>query len=186
MKLVKHLFYTIAITTLIVGNPFASKAQETVNWITFEEAAKLIEDGNNKKKIFIDVYTDWCGWCKRMDRDTFNHPDVAKYMNEKYLMVKLDAQQKEDIIYKGKTLKYIEPQPGKRGYHELAVALLNGRLSFPTVLFLNEKMEILTPVASYLTPGIFYKIANFYGENEFTETSWEEYNQSFEVPFAGK
>lgn len=183
MNLVKYLFLVVGFAVFIFND---SQAQETINWVTWEEAVKLAEDKKNDRKVFVDVYTDWCGWCKRMDRDTFNHPDVAKYMNEKYIMVKLDAQQKEDIIYKEKTFKYREPQPGKRGYHELAIALLNGRLSFPTVVFLNKDMEILTPVASYLKPDIFYKIASYYGENEFNKKTWEEYEKDFQVPFAGK
>ncbi|MEL7220889.1 MAG: DUF255 domain-containing protein [Bacteroidota bacterium] len=184
MKLVKQLFYMIAFSTLVLSSSF-SPTQEPVkiNWLTWEEAAKIIESGNNSKKVFVDVYTDWCGWCKRMDRDTFNHPDVAKYMNENYLMVKLDAHQKEDILYKGTTFKLQEAQPGQRGYHELAIALLNGKMSFPTVIFLNEKLEILTPIASYLKPDIFYKIASFYGENEFEDKSWEDYSKTAKVPF---
>jgi uncharacterized protein YyaL (SSP411 family) len=49
---------------------------EAVNWVTFEQAVELSK--KDKRKVFIDVYTDWCGWCKVMDKNTFSDPKVAK------------------------------------------------------------------------------------------------------------
>jgi len=66
-------------------------AQE-VNWLTWNEAAELAATDKNPKKVFIDVYTDWCGWCKKMDKDTFQNPTVAAYMSENYYMVKLEKR----------------------------------------------------------------------------------------------
>ena len=49
-----------------------------VNWMSFEEAVE--KSKKEKRKIFIDVYTDWCGWCKVMDKNTFSQPVIAKYI----------------------------------------------------------------------------------------------------------
>ena len=84
-----------------------SNAQD-VKWITWDEAAQLTATEENPKKVFIDVYTDWCGWCKKMDKDTFQNPEVAAYMQENYYMVKFDGEGKEPIEYKGKTYKFEE------------------------------------------------------------------------------
>ena len=66
-------------------------AQESkVKWYTFEEAVEL--NKAEQRKIFIDVYTDWCGWCKKMDATTFNSPEIAKILNEEYYAVKFDAE----------------------------------------------------------------------------------------------
>ena len=81
-------------------------AQE-INWISFEEAVSLTQEEGNTKKVFIDVYTDWCGWCKKMDKDTFQNPEVAAYMQENFYMVKFNAEGKEPIEYDGKTFKYV-------------------------------------------------------------------------------
>jgi thioredoxin-related protein len=120
-------------------------------------------DEENPKKIFIDVYTDWCGWCKRMDKATFQNEEVAAYMNEHYYNVKFDAEQKESIEMLGNTFEFV-PQ-GSRGYHELAAALLNGKMSYPTVVFMNGKFEMLSPVPGYQEPAAFMNVAKYFGDN---------------------
>ena len=53
--------------------------------------------------MFIDVYTDWCGWCKRMDASTFKDPTVAAYLNANFYPVKLNAETRDTITFNGKT-----------------------------------------------------------------------------------
>ncbi len=157
----------------ILLSPVAVAAQQ-VNWISWDQAVATVQAGSNDKKIFIDVYTDWCGWCKRMDKDTFQNPEVAAYMNENFLMVKLDGEQKEPIEYNGKTYKFVPS--GRKGYHELAAALLQGRLSYPTVVFLDEKLNMLSPVPGYQKPDAFLQIARYFGENIYKEKDWQTYS----------
>src|SRR5690606_27234601 len=107
----------------------------------FEEAVEL--NAKNPKKIFIDIYTDWCGWCKVMDQKTFSHPEIAKYLMTHFYPVKLNAEQRGDITFRGHTYKFV-PQ-GARGYHELAYALLQGRMSYPTTVYLDENFDGITP-----------------------------------------
>ena len=154
-------------------SPVAVAAQQ-VDWISWDQAVAAVQDGSNDKKVFIDVYTDWCGWCKRMDKDTFQNPEVAAYMNEHFLMVKLDGEQKEPIEYNGKTYKFVPS--GRKGYHELAAALLQGRLSYPTVVFLDEKLNMLSPVPGYQKPDAFLQIARYFGENIYKEKDWQTYS----------
>ena len=150
-------------------------AQEKIQWMSIEEAYELTLTEENPKKIFIDVYTDWCGWCKRMDKATFQNEEVAAYMNEHYYNVKFDAEQKESIEMLGNTFEFV-PQ-GSRGYHELAAALLNGKMSYPTVVFMNAKFEMLSPVPGYQEPIGFMQVARFFGDDIYQEQSWQDYSQ---------
>ena len=127
----------------------------------------------NPKKIFIDVYTDWCGWCKKMDKDTFQNPEVAAYMQDNFYMVKLDAEGKDPIDFKGKTFKFVPS--GRRGYHEFAAALLQGKMSYPTVVFLDEKLNMLSPVPGYQKVKPFLQIARYFGDNIYKDKDWQTY-----------
>jgi thioredoxin-related protein len=160
---------------LLLSLAAITNAQEKIQWMSIEEAYALTLTESTPKKIFIDVYTDWCGWCKRMDKATFQNPEVAAYMNEHYYNVKFDAEQKESIEILGNTFEFV-PQ-GNRGYHELAAALLNGKMSYPTVIFMNGKFEMLSPVPGYQEAGPFMDIAKYFGDNIYTEKSWQDYSQ---------
>jgi thioredoxin-related protein len=160
------LLLTLAFSTAV-------GAQEKIQWMTIEQAYALTLTEEAPKKIFIDVYTDWCGWCKRMDAATFQKPEVAKYMNEHYYNVKFNAEQREDITILGNTFKFVEQ--GRRGYHELAAALLSGKMSYPTVVFMNGEFEMLSPVPGYQEPVQFLKVATFFGDNIYKTTKWEDY-----------
>ena len=158
---------------LLSTHSFTAIAQE-VNWLSWNEAMALAQSDEEPKKIFIDVYTDWCGWCKKMDKDTFQNPEVALYMSQNFYMVKLDGEGKEPIEFRGKTYKYVPS--GRRGYHELAAALLKGRLSYPTVVFMDEDLNLLTPVPGYQKPEPFLNIARFFGDDIYKEKDWQTYS----------
>ena len=157
---------TLLILAVFVG--FSGWAQEKIQWMSIEKAYELTQSEENPKKIFIDVYTDWCGWCKRMDKATFQKPEVAAYMNEYYYNVKFNAEQKEDITILNNTFTFVAQ--GQRGYHELAAALLNGKMSYPTVIFMNHRFEMLSRVPGYQEPLQFMKVAKFFGSDAYKNT----------------
>ncbi len=166
--------FSKAILFLFMGTlTFSAQAQE-VEWLSWSEAADLVSTEKNPKKIFIDVYTDWCGWCKKMDKDTFQNAEVAAYMSENFYMVKLDGEGKEPIEYKGKTYKFV-PQ-GRNGYHEFAATLMQGRLSYPTTIFLDEEMNMLSPVPGYQKPKPFLNIAKYFGDDIYKNKDWKAYS----------
>jgi thioredoxin-related protein len=168
---------TILIPSILFFFSFSGLAQDVsrVKWYTIEEAEKL--NKQEPRKIMIDVYTDWCGWCKKMDKETFNHPVIADYINRYYYPVKLNAESKEDITFNGNTYKYVAQ--GARGYHELAAGLLNGRMSFPSVAYMNEKMELLGAVPGFYTPDRIEPLLNYIAEDKYISQSLEEYQKTF-------
>ena len=153
-----------------------SLSSQQINWVSIQEAEKMNKE--KPKKIMVDVYTDWCGWCKRMDKDTFSNPVIAEIINEHYYAVKLNAEGKDEIIFNGTTYKFIAQ--GSRGYHELAAGLLNGKMSYPSIAYLNEELQLLGAVPGYKTPSSIEPLLNYIAENKFTSQSLEDYQKSFQ------
>jgi len=147
-----------------------------VNWLTFEEA--MTSFAQEPRKIFIDVYTDWCGWCKRMDATTFSDEAVANILQSKFYPVKFNAEQREPVTFDNHTFNFI-PR-GSKGYHELAATLLNGKLSYPSAVFLNENFEIIQVLPGYRKAEEFIKIITFIGEDHYLSTSWEDFNKAYQ------
>jgi thioredoxin-related protein len=165
------------ILSFAFGSGSTVQAQsEKVNWLTMEEALELNEQ--EKRKIFVDIYTDWCGWCKRMDKATFQQPHIAAYLNENYYPVKFNAEYKEEIVYKDKVHKFVGT--GRRGYHSLAADLTRGRLSYPTVVFIAEDLSILQPIPGFQDPLTFEVIMTFFAGDHFTDTPWQKYKDEYQ------
>jgi thioredoxin-related protein len=151
------------------------KAQESLNWLTLEEAEKKM--AKQPKKLLIDVYTDWCGWCKVMDQQTFQHPTIAKIINQYFYPVKFNAEQKEDIVFRGRTFKYIPN--GRSGYNELAAEILQGKLSYPTIVYMDEEFNVIQPVPGFYKPADIEPVLKFFGTNAYKTTDWATYQANF-------
>lgn len=168
----------ILIICISIVTVFPALTQDIIKWHTIEEAFELTKE--KPKKIMIDVYTDWCSWCKVMDTTTFRHPVIANYINKNFYAVKLNAEQKTDIVLDGRSYKYIPS--GRRGYNELAALLLNGKLGYPSIVFLDEKANMIQPVQGYIKAKPFDQIIKFIGDDTFKTTTWEVFQASYVSP----
>jgi thioredoxin-related protein len=185
----RHLFLLVLIS-LIVYMPFTTTAQEKKNqtgkeaaikWYSFEEAYRLSK--KKPKKMVVDVYTEWCGWCKRMDAETFANPVIAKYMNSHFYCVKLDAERKDTIVLDG--VKLVNPNPGsKRSTHQLANQLLHGSMSYPSYVFLNEEGKYIVTIPGYHRASEFEAMLSFFGEGAYENLKSEEFQQKFDAYIA--
>jgi thioredoxin-related protein len=163
----------IILLLIISGN--ALQAQNKIKWISFEEAIEKQKEVN--KKLFIDVYTDWCGWCKKMDKTTFLNPVIVEYINKNYLPVKFDAEQKTLINFQGKDYNFVKN--GRRGYHELAATITRGQLSYPTYVFLDEQMNVIQPVPGYQDEVTLEYILNYFGEDIYKKVPWKKFTEEY-------
>lgn len=179
VQLMKKGILFIGLIAVLSGFQPTENPDSLVQWMTFEEAVE--KSKLEKKKIFIDVYTDWCGWCKVMDKNTFNDPKVAAILNTNFYPVKFNAEQREEITFDNHTFKFVAN--GSRGYHELAAALLNNKLSYPTVVFLNEDFSMIQPLPGYQKADEFHRIVQFIGENHYKNTSWKEWEKTYTSPY---
>jgi thioredoxin-related protein len=144
-------------------------AQEKINWLSLEDAYKLQQ--TKPKKIIIDVYTGWCGWCKVMDKNTFSNATVAKYINANYYAVKLDAESTKDIKIGTTVYKY----DAQSRANQAAVALLQGQMSYPSIVYLDEKFNMIQPMPGYLNAKEFHEVITFFGGNYHKKQNFDHY-----------
>ena len=143
-----------------------SAPAEEIKWLTYDQAVTLSK--KNPKPFFIDVYTDWCGWCKQMDKNTFSNQKIASYLNKRFYSIKLNAEKPDTVHYKG-------------------VAMTNGALaakifhasSYPTTVYLEGDETLLQPIPGYQAPNDLYRIIHYIGENHYKTTTWDDFSRSF-------
>lgn len=149
-------------------------AQKKVQWYSIEEALALTS--REPRVLVIDVYTDWCGWCKRMDAATFSHPEVAEILNRDFYPVKLNAEGRNDIVLGDRTYKFVDN--GRRGYHELAAIVTRGRLSYPTVSYVGPRGRVLLVAPGYVEPEQFKVFLAYFNGDAYQKYPFEVFRDS--------
>jgi len=89
-----------------------------------------------KKIVMVDFSTDWCGWCKKLDKDTFQNRTVQQILNNYFVCVKIDGDERKDLVRKYRV-------PG-----------------YPHVLFITGTGKVTYRVPGYVPPNEFVKILN--------------------------
>ncbi len=132
-----------------------------LRWTKLETAVKTAAEQD--KPVMVDVYTDWCGWCKKMDKEVFNNPDVAEALDRMFTLAKVNGESRESITYKGqKTDGFgIVQGFGIRGY--------------PALIFLDSKGDVLTIIPGYIDAENFLPIVEFLGGKHYEKMEWEAY-----------
>jgi thioredoxin-related protein len=154
---------------LLLATGTASAQNTKINWISLEEAFKKIQ--TSPKKVMIDVYTDWCGWCKVMDQKTFTDPEVVKYVNQNYYAVKFNAESRNDVILGSTTYKFSAANRA----HEAAIALLQGKMSYPSIVYLDEKFGMIQPVPGYMEAKDFHQVITYIGGNHHLSEKFDSF-----------
>ncbi len=138
----------------------AMMATAKINWLTLEEAQEL--NKTNPKKIIVDLYTEWCGPCKRMMQQTFTDPTLIKYLNENFYAVKFNAESQAPVNFKGKLYSNPTFNPAKSPRQRNAVhqyTRTTGVRGYPTLIVYNSEVEIIDRIVGFqLAPQVMRKL----------------------------
>ncbi|HEX2963487.1 MAG TPA: thioredoxin fold domain-containing protein [Ignavibacteriales bacterium] len=152
----------IVVLIAILGSAaFYYPAPEEVKWTNFDKGLEASKKEN--KKVVVDVYTDWCSWCKKMDASTYKNSEVAKYMADNFIAVKLNAESASKVKFMGES------------YTEQQLAQGFGVTGFPSTIFFDEKQQPITVVPGYLDDKQFLNILKFINEGAYKNQNFEDY-----------
>lgn len=172
----------IAIAVFVLAGVSVSSAQE-IKWMTFNEA--IAAQKKNPKKIFMDVYTVWCGPCQHLDKKTFKNKDVVNYINENYYAVKFNGEGNEIVDYKGQKFenKGYDPARAERRNASHPFASYLQVQAYPTMLFFDEKGEFLQPLTGYFSPSQIEIFLKLFAKEDFKNIKSREDFQKYQADF---
>ena len=162
---------------------------QKINWMTMNDAIAAQE--KQPKKILVDVYTNWCGPCKLLDRNTFSNADVAAYINEHFYAVKFNAEGNETVSINAQTFANPKFDPsktrGRNSVHQFARFM---RVSaYPTMLFIESDGTLITNLKGYRTPQQLEPFLKLYGTDLWktvdSQEKFDQYTASFKNEFNG-
>ncbi len=173
------------LTVVFIFSSLAINAQG-IQWMSMNEA--LAAQKKNPKKIFVDVYTEWCGPCKLLDKNTFSNKDVIAFINKNYYAVKFNAEGTEEITYKD--FKYTNPnyqaaRKGRNATHLFAHALKVN--AYPSLAYFDEKGNFIQAVPGYRTPQQLELYLRMIATDDYkkltTTETWQAYQNKFKPTF---
>ena len=145
-------------------------SDKEINWLTLDQVQEKMK--KVPKKVYVDVYTGWCGWCKVMDQKTFTNPGVIKYLNKNFYAVKFDAEQVDSVHFLGNHY-------GLEGRtNQFAIQLLRGQMSYPTTVIMEENFQNPQIIPGYQDVKAIEPILKYLGEDLYKTTPWEEYTKT--------
>jgi thioredoxin-related protein len=176
----KFLFVALLAVVIFAAFSFVMKPQPQpeasgIKWMTWKEMQEA--EKHEHRKVFVDVYTGWCGWCKRMDASTFTDPNVVRYVNANFYAVKFDAETRSDINFRGKDYKYVSQ--GMQGYNELAAEILNNQMSYPTSVYFDEKLDEIFPVPGYQEVDKFEQVLDYVATDSYKTTKFDDFQKDY-------
>lgn len=185
-----HPIRPLLIAALLV--PALAQAQTTakpaehkspIHWMSMEEAQAAAK--KSAKPLFVDVYTSWCGPCKMLDAKTFQDPKLAAYVNEHFYPVKFNAESGDPVTFKGQKFENPDYNPamvnGRNGTHHLTYQIANvqGRIAYPTVVYLDSDLNVLAPVQGLMTPDQMEPILVYFGEGHYKNQEYQAFLGGF-------
>lgn len=171
--------YRLIVLSLLTLLLAANVPAQSVQWQSIEQAA-AIDASANKKMFFIDFSTSWCGWCKKMDRETFADPVVAAILNRYYIPVQFNAEGNSAFTWNGTAYQgAAQNTNGRPGTHSFTRAVLGKQIGYPSFAIFNKGRGLIQLLQGYYPAYDFSMVLWYFANGDNTRYDFEEYRQIF-------
>ncbi len=128
----------------VASDSFAGEKE----WLKFD--AGLAKAKKENKSIVVDFYTDWCHWCKVMEKETFENADVIKKLKKRFVTVRVNAEaQNEEVTFQNQTMNNVQ------------LTRSFGVTGYPSIAFMDANGKPITIVPGFVKPDVFLHILDF-------------------------
>ena len=165
--------YLLLLSLPMIFTSYTTPKKEKVKWLNLKELR--LAYSQKPKPVIFDVYTDWCGWCKVMDKETYGNDKVASYINENYYAVKFNAESTESVELGAKKYAFNR----SNGVHDLAVYLLFGQMGYPTTVLLPTIDARPAPISGYMKPSELEAPLKYFIEGNYKVQNYTEFMKTF-------
>lgn len=178
-----NVIYLSLLLLFVCPAPSDPAPAPAVNWMSITDLDNRMQSPKwaaNEKLIFVDLYTQWCGWCKRMDNTTFTDPTIVRYLNDNFHSVRLDAETKETLVID--QVVYPWKPSGRRGINTLGEKLgtIQGRISYPTLVFLHPNFRKIQAIPGYRNADDLLPMLVYFAEEQYRKTPWDKFLAQFD------
>ena len=169
----KVLRFLLILSIPLTLASFHEPKKEKMKWLSLTELQAAF--AKQAKPIIIDVYTDWCGWCKVMDKETYSNEKVIDYLNKNFYAVKFNAESTTEVVFGNKKYSY---NPAYNA-NDLAVYLLGGRMGYPTTVLLSTLDAQPAPLSGYLKPSELEAPVKYFGGGAYKKQDFPTFMKGF-------
>lgn len=152
----------------------APQPAEEIHWITSVDELQM-KMQQAPRKVIVDMYTGWCGWCKKMDASTYTNSSLVKYINNNFYALKFDAERRDTIRFQGKEY-YFAPQYKANGF---AIELMKGQMVYPTTILMMENFQQPQTIGNYMDVKQLEAALTYFGDNMYRRRTWADYSANY-------
>lgn len=140
-----NIIATLILFFFLTVPVFSTMAASSITWYGYDKGISLAKE--KKKKIYINFHADWCGYCRKMEKETFVDPKVVSFLNDNFISVRINSDKEPKLAQK-----------------------FNVR-GLPANFFLTDRGEPIGNQPGYLDVNNFLNILNFVKDEKYKKTA---------------
>ena len=148
---------------------------DKLTWMNMSELKQKMK--SYPKPALIDLYTNWCYWCKVMDKKTYSNSKVIAYINDHFYAIKLDAETKDTIQWKNNSYNYNENYK----VNDFTMYVTSGQPGFPTTVILTDDHSDPISIQGFMEPKEIEPILKYFGDGAYKTESFEVFKTTFKA-----